>query len=712
MRNIFIFLTIFIFIGCGDDGQPSDVADYVKSYHKNGKLKMELPVDKNGKPHGISKSYDEDGELVMKMIAEHGSPVETIIYLNGKILEHKKYTGCKFSGDIDKPCYEIAYFLDGTIRYEGIANEKDEFIYKEYYDNGILARNIEKTLEQKTDTEFFKNGNKMLEKITSKDLYKETHWYDNKNLQSELIKQGASTEDKNYYLNGNLMSIKKTENEVIILDELYEEDGKIHKRCDKFFCIEYNKSEMIEKFYSDEWQCFDYEKNNEILCYFTKDRYQIAGTIFYKTNFDELGNFLRKNNGEIYFTDIAKRVKEVSVLKYVNAYYGYENRDYLSENKFEDGKIKEINVYDSRNRSFSNFKKDKEKAKTKFDENEQIIYKQQDWVDDEKMFELINMLFPVASSSRGCYYNGANGGLSNYTCSLEDNVVNCKVYDIWGNLRADLNFSNFDFEKPVKESIFYEFDIFPKAKSVDDYCYFMQDTSMIKANKSNTQYNLENIRFVPTKCEFYDDEYTCTSIRYKTPNSNDWRMGLTSLSHGGDKVLNYEWGGYFSMKDEFKYSDRYKRYETKKVTFTKIGDYEDNKIQKILGNNNKTMKANKKINENDIVVSFQKIFNDIKAYYDTHKELADSLDKMTNFKFSYTGYTMNGNLLGSILTNGKDCFEVVTAEYDGLIMVINFGKDYEEKICKQIYKDESINSFLSQGEFYESLNGPAWQFNF
>lgn len=135
----------------------------------------------------------------------------------------------------------------------------------------------------------------------------------------------------------------------------------------------------------------------------------------------------------------------------------------------------------------------------------------------------------------------------------------------------------------------------------------------------------------------------------------------------------------------------------------------------------KQMQPNKEIWENntiefefgdDIVLKFNQIINDVKKYFDTNQKVADSFEQMTSFEFLRYGQTMNGYALGSIGIENQECFDIVAIDDESLIIVINLGNDYETNTCKQVYNNKKINDFMSKGNFFESLNGPAWQFEF
>lgn len=129
MRPFFFILFLLIFNSAFSQQAKDKV---VKSFHKNGKVKAEIPTIK-GKSHGIAKTYDENGKLLS--LAQYRN--DTLISIKeldslGKIKAEYRYINKKLDGS-------ARFFSDTIVTEEGpLYRNKREGIWKEYTPKGKL----------------------------------------------------------------------------------------------------------------------------------------------------------------------------------------------------------------------------------------------------------------------------------------------------------------------------------------------------------------------------------------------------------------------------------------------------------------------------------------------------------------------------------------------------------------------------------------------
>ncbi|MBE7441571.1 MAG: toxin-antitoxin system YwqK family antitoxin [Flavobacteriales bacterium] len=162
--------------------------DIKKEYYANGQLKKEAIYDANGKEHGISKFYDENGNLIGSEHYFHGillakglidemerrqGPWEEYYY-DGQLKSKGKYLDGK---KIDEWEY---YFNNGKLEQKGkyLAEEKFTGLWQWYYPNGQLLRseNFRKGLEDGFMEEYDENG-VLITKGEYFDGLKEGEWF-------------------------------------------------------------------------------------------------------------------------------------------------------------------------------------------------------------------------------------------------------------------------------------------------------------------------------------------------------------------------------------------------------------------------------------------------------------------------------------------------------------------------------------------------------
>ncbi|MCC7332694.1 MAG: hypothetical protein IT232_08810 [Flavobacteriales bacterium] len=162
--------------------------DIKKEFFENGKIKKEAVFDADGKEHGTSKYYDENGKINRTEHYFHG-----ILLAKGNIDEMERRQGYweeyYFDGQLKskgkyidgKKIDEWEYFFNnGKLEQKGnyVSDEKFSGNWKWYYPNGQLLRdeNYRKGFEDGMSEEFDENG-VLITKGDYIDGLKEGEWF-------------------------------------------------------------------------------------------------------------------------------------------------------------------------------------------------------------------------------------------------------------------------------------------------------------------------------------------------------------------------------------------------------------------------------------------------------------------------------------------------------------------------------------------------------
>jgi len=84
-KPLFILLSILICLNSCDQlntafKTKAEDPNLIKSYHKNGKLKSEMPIDQEKKQHGLAKQYYSSGNLKSEIYYNHGVKEKAVQY--------------------------------------------------------------------------------------------------------------------------------------------------------------------------------------------------------------------------------------------------------------------------------------------------------------------------------------------------------------------------------------------------------------------------------------------------------------------------------------------------------------------------------------------------------------------------------------------------------------------------------------------------------
>ncbi len=98
--------------------------EWIREFYSNGNLEWDIPLNANGKRHGLAKQYHSNGQL--KLTRNHvdgkAQGIETIYYKSGEVAQ-------------------ISTFVDGEPHGEFIRyNEDGTIAERAQYDNGKLVK--------------------------------------------------------------------------------------------------------------------------------------------------------------------------------------------------------------------------------------------------------------------------------------------------------------------------------------------------------------------------------------------------------------------------------------------------------------------------------------------------------------------------------------------------------------------------------------------
>lgn len=105
-------------------GPDSKHPQWIREFYDNGQIEWNIPLDENGKRHGVAEQFYDDGSPKLTRTAVHGREEgrETLYYRDGKVAHTLDFVNGLQHGEY------VRYDPDGTV------------IERARYEEGILVK--------------------------------------------------------------------------------------------------------------------------------------------------------------------------------------------------------------------------------------------------------------------------------------------------------------------------------------------------------------------------------------------------------------------------------------------------------------------------------------------------------------------------------------------------------------------------------------------